>query len=160
MDGDTWTARELADRLAPSGSEADRALAMRRIQHWTAEELILPVERYTGRGRVRRYPRAELLDAALLWEMAERQMSAERMRATMAGIWFSHEDLDLHHRFFVALEGSRRVLVLVNMSKSLEGKRAADLDPPDATIPSDWEVGLWIDLTAIFARLRPYFPPG
>ena len=67
-----WTAREMADALAPTRSEADRAKAMRRIQHWTTEELVDPISfRHSGRGTVRRYSPASLLEAALLWEMAE-----------------------------------------------------------------------------------------
>jgi hypothetical protein len=148
-----WTAREMADALAPTGSEADRAKAMRRIQHWTAEELVDPISsRHSGRGTVRRYSPASLLDAALLWEMAERNLSIEQMRLAQVVMRFSRDTPD---PFDAAISGSRRVLVLINLSHK-PGQPLAILDPTEPAIPSDWTVGLWIDLTSSFARLRPH----
>ena len=147
-----WTARQLADALAPTRSAGDRAKAMRRIQHWTAEELVDPVSlRHSGRGTVRRYSPVSLLEAALLWEMAERNLSIEQMRMVLTVIRFSRAEPD---PFQAALNGSRRVLALVNLSDRL--RPLADLDPANPTIPPDWPIGIWIDLTAAFARLRPY----
>jgi len=149
-----WTAREMADALAPTASEADRAKAMRRIQHWTTEELVDPISyRHSGRGTVRRYSPASLLEAALLWEMAERNMSIEQMRLAQVVMRFSRETPD---PFDAALSGSRRVLVLINLSYKPD-QRLAILDPAEPTMPADWTVGLWIDLNAAFARLRPHF---
>jgi hypothetical protein len=149
-----WTAREMADALAPTRSEADRAKAMRRIQHWTAEELVDPISfRHSGRGTVRRYSPASLLEAALLWEMAERNMSIEQMRLAQVVMRFTRETPD---PFAAALSGSRRVLVLINLSYK-PGLTLAILDPAEPTVPVDWTVGLWIDLTSAFARLRPHF---
>jgi hypothetical protein len=151
-----WTARKMADALAPSPSEDDRAKAMRRIQHWTAEELVDPISlRHSGRGTVRRYSPASLLEAALLWEMAERNLSIEQMRMALAVIRFSRDETD---PFEIALKGSRRVLALINLSDRF--RLQADLDPVDPTIPQDWAVGIWIDLTAAFARLRPHLLNG
>src|SRR5579863_3611744 len=85
----TLTAREIADRLALDASRDQRSLAMRRVQYWTSEALLDPIEyRHTGRGTVRRYPIAALLEGAVLWEMSERHMSAEQMRYARATIAF------------------------------------------------------------------------
>jgi hypothetical protein len=83
--------------------------------------------------------------------MAERNLSIEQMRMALAVILFSRAQPD---PFEAALKGSRRVLALVNLSDRF--RLQAKLDPVDPTIPQDWAVGIWIDLTAAFARLRPY----
>jgi hypothetical protein len=126
---------------------------MRRIQHWTAEELVDPIFfRHSGRGTVRRYSPASLPEAALLWEMAERNMSVEQMRSALTAIRFSRGQPD---PFEIALSGSRRVLALIDLSNN-DAPRAT-LDPAEPTTLPDWSVGLWIDLTSAFARLRPHF---
>jgi len=150
------TAREIADRLAPDESPAQRSLAMRRVQHWTAEELLDPNDyRHTGRGTVRRYPRRALLDGAVLWEMSERNMSVQQMRFARMSITLQEEPGTSPGPYRVALQGERRVLLLLDLSDSLGAPVL--IDPPSSTIPLDWSVGLWIDLTAAFVRLRPYF---
>jgi len=155
MEHPTLTAREMADRLACDSSQAQRNLAMRRVQHWTAEELIDPIDRYMGRGTVRRYPRRALLDGAVLWEMSERNMSVQQMRFAWASIGFQQEPDTSPSPYEVALKGQRRVLLLLDLSNS-QGARAL-IDPRSSTIPGDWPLGLWIDLTAAFVRLRTYF---
>ena len=151
------TSRQMADALAPSPSQEDRAKAMRRIQFWTSEELIDPVSmRHSGRGSVRRYSPASLLEAAVLRELAERNISVEQMRHALAAIRFSRADRE-PDPFLIALGGSRRVLVFVNPSLSTGPVVRAELDPEEPRVPDNWTIGLWIDLTVTFARLRPHF---
>ena len=80
-------------------------------------------------------------------------MSIEQMRLAQVVMRFSRETPD---PFDAALSGSRRVLVLINLSYKPD-QRLAILDPAEPTMPADWTVGLWIDLNAAFARLRPHF---
>jgi hypothetical protein len=156
MNGKVWTSREMAERLAPTNSGDEQALAMRRIQHWTAEELLDPIEvRHSGRGTVRRFSRDALLDAALLWEMSERNMSITSMRYARAIIGFERSDRE-PDPFEVALRGERRVLILCDLESIRNGRPVIVLDPGEPIVPEDWRVGLWIDLTVTFARLRPH----
>jgi|GEM_PF-4896078 len=127
---------------------------MRRVQYWTSEELLDPIDRHTGRGTVRRYPLWALLEGAVLWEMSERNMSAEQMRLARATIGFQEPDTG-PGAYEVALKGQRRVLLLLDLSNPTSVRSV--VDPQRSTVPLDWTVGLWIDLTAVFARLRPYF---
>ena len=128
---------------------------MRRIQYWTSEELLDPIDcRHTGRGTVRRYPASALLQGAILWEMSERNMSPKQMREVRATIAFQEPE-EGPSPYDVALKGDRRVLLLVDLSDPTTVR--AVIDPERRIAPADWPVGLWIDLTATFARLRPYF---
>ena len=156
MTEDTLTARELAEHLAVGRSAADRAFAMRRVQYWTAEELIDPVHiRYTGRGTVRRYPRWCLLEAAILWELSERNIGIEQMRYIWAAMRFDHNDRE-QHPFRAALKGRRRVLLLIDLAQTKPPK-TIEIARGRPFVLEAWPVGLWLDLTAIFQRLRVHF---
>jgi len=78
-------------------------------------------------------------------------MSVEQMRGALTGLRWSE---GYNEALNVALSGTRSVLALINLS---ERGPPSTLDPDLPVIPSDWTVGLWINLTAVFARLRPYF---
>ena len=157
MERRLWTARELADVLSEDRTDAERTLAMRRVQHWTAKELLMPVEyQHGGRGTVRRYAASTLLEAAIFWEMSERNMSLEKMAYAQVAWEFGRSD-DEPHPYEVALKGERRVLLLLDLSPVDPKGPRFEIGPSEPVVPSDWKVGLWIDLTALFARFRPYF---
>lgn len=78
-------------------------------------------------------------------------MGVEQMRAALTGLRFSPE---YPAAFTAALNGTRPVLALINLSGH---GTLSTLDPCEPVIPPDWEVGLWINLTGAFLRLRPYF---
>ncbi len=71
MPPDTFTLKEVAAILCPSGDAPEVERIARQVRHWTVADLLRPTgKKHTGTGTSRRYSVDEVRKAAILTELA------------------------------------------------------------------------------------------
>jgi hypothetical protein len=78
----TYTLKEVAALLSPSGEREDFERAARQVRHWTVNGLLNTAgEKFVGTGRSRQYAADEIRFAAWLMELAKYGINISLMEA-------------------------------------------------------------------------------
>jgi hypothetical protein len=64
------TAKQLAERICPSGAAAQLPMVLERVRHWARSGILQPIERRPGKGTSRLFDTGALIDAAVLNALA------------------------------------------------------------------------------------------
>jgi DNA-binding transcriptional MerR regulator len=167
----TYTLKEVAAILSPSGEREDFERAARQVRHWTVNGLLEPAgEKFVGTGRSRRYGADEIRFAAWLMELAKYGINISVMEAvrhtfdeeSYADLWDTIADAD--PPVFYELVWDEDAIIgkfsygapeLVTGARLDEKRRRRIANPKDGLIdPANITSAVVINLTKVFARLK------
>ncbi len=162
MDQRSYTLKELVEIITPGADAATRSRIARQIRHWTATDLLAPIDgKNTGTGVSRRYDADEVRKAAILAELANYRVPTTLLDPGFAD--FSDTWPENPH-WAKAISGRRAIYLQFAFS---DDNLSVQIAPRDATATIlDPKPGLdtsrerspvsaiVINLTRLFAQLR------
>lgn len=151
------TVKDVAARISPTPDDVPSVIA--QIRHWTREGLLKPTDRLrTGTGRWRRYSEESVYFAAVIHSLTQIGWTTGPLQDAMVMLRLqitTTRNTDGDSPWDDAIVGRRRVLALFGLyARQYSSDGTCVLDPDDASIPEDWRVGSWIDLTETFRRVQ------
>lgn len=158
----TYTLKEVVEIIAPGAGADTRDKIARRIRHWTATDLLVPVEgKSTGTGISRRYDADEVRKTAILVELANYRVPATVLDPAFAN--FSDTWAESPH-WATAISGKRSIYFQFacyedNMSFQIAPRDAPAtiLDPMpglDTSRERSPVSAIVVNLTRLFAGLK------
>lgn len=171
----TFTLKQVAERVSRTKEPEDIERLMRQIRHWTLCDLMLPVGgKHTGTGRSRRYDADEVRVAAVLAELTRYGMTVTLLDGMREGwsdqmrMW--REATSSTEPIFYEVVWDEYTMMckpnygrieLISRESDRVGSRklqdgAEDDEWPQGSIfnPANIESGIVLNLTKIFTRLE------
>ena len=166
----TYTLKEVAAILSPTGEQDEFNRASRQVRHWTINGLLETTgEKYVGTGRSRRYEKDEIRFAAWLMELAKYGVNIsimESVRLTFdeyadEEFWDTIAEADPPILYELAWDEGTIVgkfsfgAADLIMQTHLDDAQRQNANPKDGTIdPANITSVIAVNLTKIFARLK------
>jgi len=166
----TYTLKEVAAILSPTGEQDEFNRASRQVRHWTINGLLETAgEKYVGTGRSRQYAKDEIRFAAWLMELAKYGVNIsimENVRMTFEhyadeDFWDSIAEADPPVLYELAWDEGSIVgkfsfgAAELIMQTHLNDQRRQNANPRDGAIdPANITSVIAVNLTKIFARLK------
>jgi hypothetical protein len=166
----TYTLKEVAAILSPTGEEEEFNRAARQVRHWTINGLLETAgEKFVGTGRSRRYAADEIRFAAWLMELAKYGVNISIMESVRLafdeyarhGFWDTVAEADPPVLYELAWDEGTIVGKFSFgapehiMEKYIDDERRKNADPKQGLMdPANITSVIAVNLTKIFARLE------
>lgn len=162
MATDAYTLKQLVETIAPAADADETLRTIRQVRHWTASDLLEPIEgKSTGTGISRRYSADEVRKAAILHELAHYRVPVPVLEDSFPQAMVNYLPSS---EWRAAVTGTRQVMLQLAYSAGsvqvqmiadpktpnmLTARRLSQADPMMAPASA-----IVINLTRLFGRLR------
>lgn len=155
----TYTLKQVASVLVPSGKPDEVRRVARQLRHWTALDLLKPVgTKRTGTGTSRRYVAQEVRKAALFLELSLYRIPAPVIEGSYDD---SIHDWAEDRLWALAISGEKTVYFYVAYNENLITSQIALADSARTILQAkpddpnfDFSSAIVINLTKLFGKLR------